>query len=92
MPAPARPQWVVSGRSFAGGLNVRPIFLGNRIFALLGYELVEGRMTRGSIRETGRTSSLLAGGAARSAEPRLVDRPRLLLRLGGEREAGFGGL
>ena len=24
--------------------NARPIFLGGRIFALLGYELVEGRM------------------------------------------------
>ncbi len=36
--------------------NARPIFLGPRIFALLGYELVEGRMARGSIRETGRIS------------------------------------
>jgi hypothetical protein len=35
--------------------NARPIFLGNRIFALLGYELVEGRLDGGRIRETGRT-------------------------------------
>jgi hypothetical protein len=26
--------------------NARPIFLGDRVFALLGYELVEGRMAR----------------------------------------------
>ncbi|MEQ1805856.1 MAG: beta-propeller domain-containing protein [Burkholderiaceae bacterium] len=26
--------------------NARPIFLGNRVFALLGYELVEGELTR----------------------------------------------
>ncbi|RDC60153.1 hypothetical protein HME9302_01352 [Alteripontixanthobacter maritimus] len=31
--------------------NARPIFLGNRIFALLGYELVEGRLTNGQITE-----------------------------------------
>ncbi len=31
--------------------NARPIFYGPRIFALLGYELVEGRMEQGSIRE-----------------------------------------
>ena len=43
--------------------NARPIFLGNRIFALLGYELVEGRMARGSIRESGRIS--FAPGARR---------------------------
>ena len=27
--------------------NARPIFLGERVLALLGYELVEGRLTRG---------------------------------------------
>jgi hypothetical protein len=27
--------------------NARPIFLGERVFALLGYELVEGRLSRG---------------------------------------------
>lgn len=31
--------------------NARPIFLRGRIFALLGYELVEGRLDDGSIRE-----------------------------------------
>ena len=36
--------------------NARPIFAGNRIFALLGYELVEGRMARGAIREIGRVN------------------------------------
>ncbi|NNC71802.1 MAG: hypothetical protein HKN78_02895 [Sphingomonadaceae bacterium] len=34
--------------------NARPIFLGNRIFALMGYELVEGRMRSGRISEMGR--------------------------------------
>lgn len=36
--------------------NARPIFLGGRAFALLGYELVEGQVTERSIRETGRVS------------------------------------
>lgn len=31
--------------------NARPIFLGNRVFALLGYELVEGRIDRDAIGE-----------------------------------------
>ncbi len=31
--------------------NARPIFLGPRVFALLGYELVEGRLDNGRIRE-----------------------------------------
>jgi hypothetical protein len=34
--------------------NARPIFADGRIFALLGYELVEGRMADGRIREIGR--------------------------------------
>ena len=35
--------------------NARPIFLRGRTFALLGYELVEGRLGEsGAIRETGR--------------------------------------
>lgn len=34
--------------------NARPIFLRGRIFALLGYELVEGRLDDGSLRETRR--------------------------------------
>ena len=37
--------------------NARPIFLGNRVFALLGYELVEGRLDGGGrIREIGRVN------------------------------------
>lgn len=31
--------------------NARPIFLGDRVFALLGYELVEGRIDGGTLRE-----------------------------------------
>jgi hypothetical protein len=34
--------------------NARPIFLGTRTFALLGYELVEGRLADGRVREVGR--------------------------------------
>jgi TonB family protein len=34
--------------------NARPIFLGDRTFALLGYELVEGRLASRSIREVAR--------------------------------------
>jgi hypothetical protein len=36
--------------------NARPIFLDGRIFALLGYELVEGELRGARIREVGRTS------------------------------------
>lgn len=36
--------------------NARPIFRGGRTFALLGYELVEGELSRGRIREVGRIS------------------------------------
>ncbi|HEX8623663.1 MAG TPA: beta-propeller domain-containing protein [Allosphingosinicella sp.] len=36
--------------------NARPIFWGGRTFALLGYELVEGALARGRIREVGRIS------------------------------------
>jgi hypothetical protein len=34
--------------------NARPIFLGDRVFALMGYELVEGRLADGRIGEIGR--------------------------------------
>ncbi len=44
--------------------NARPIFLGDRIFALLGYELVEGAARGERIRETGRTN--FSPGAARA--------------------------
>ncbi|HXC54055.1 MAG TPA: beta-propeller domain-containing protein [Rhizomicrobium sp.] len=36
--------------------NARPIFIGDRAFALLGYELVEGALDRRAIREVGRVS------------------------------------
>ena len=36
--------------------NARPIFMRGRIFALLGYELVEGRLEGGRIRELDRTN------------------------------------
>jgi hypothetical protein len=36
--------------------NARPIFWGGRTFALLGYELVEGELAGGRIREVGRIS------------------------------------
>ncbi|HEU0309595.1 MAG TPA: beta-propeller domain-containing protein [Sphingomicrobium sp.] len=37
--------------------NARPIFIGNRVFALMGYELVEGRLARGgSIGEVARVN------------------------------------
>jgi hypothetical protein len=36
--------------------NARPLFLRGRIFALLGYEIVEGRLDRGGIREARRIS------------------------------------
>lgn len=41
--------------------NARPIFAGNRIFGLLGYELVEGRMGRGGIREVDRVNFAPSG-------------------------------
>jgi len=34
--------------------NARPIFLGDRVFALMGYELVEGKLSNGRIREYAR--------------------------------------
>jgi hypothetical protein len=34
--------------------NARPIFLGDRIFALLGYELVEGKLVGGQVQEVRR--------------------------------------
>jgi hypothetical protein len=36
--------------------NARPIFLGKRTFALMGYELVEGELSRDGIREIGRVN------------------------------------
>jgi hypothetical protein len=36
--------------------NARPIFIGNRVFALMGYELVEGQLNRGYIHEIARVN------------------------------------
>jgi hypothetical protein len=36
--------------------NARPLFIGNRVFGLLGYEIVEGAITDGRLRETRRVS------------------------------------
>jgi hypothetical protein len=36
--------------------NARPIFAGNRLFALLGYELVEGALANGSVYERNRVN------------------------------------
>jgi hypothetical protein len=36
--------------------NARPLFLRGRIFALLGYEIVEGRLDGATIREARRIS------------------------------------
>jgi hypothetical protein len=40
--------------------NARPVFLGNRVFALMGYEIVEGRVTGSQIAEVQRVSFLPA--------------------------------
>jgi hypothetical protein len=42
--------------------NSRPIFFGNRTFALMGYELVEGNFSRNAITETRRISFAPARG------------------------------
>jgi hypothetical protein len=47
--------------------NARPIFWRNRIFALLGYELVEGRVDDNEIVETARVSFIPAGRSMRAA-------------------------
>ncbi len=49
--------------------NARPIFYRGRIFALLGYELVEGEVVDGTLRERRRTdlTTMLAGTALRHA-------------------------
>jgi hypothetical protein len=38
--------------------NARPLFIGNRVLALLGYELVEGTLDAGKLRERRRVSML----------------------------------
>ncbi len=49
-------QCVVSCVDWYG--NARPIFYRGRVLALLGYQLVEGKIDGGSIREVGRTDFL----------------------------------
>ena len=36
--------------------NARPLFLGNRVFALMGYEIVEGALAGNALTETRRIS------------------------------------
>jgi hypothetical protein len=45
--------------------NARPIFLGGRVFALLGYELVEGTIRGARLEEIGRAD--FTPGVARTA-------------------------
>ncbi|MFN3988959.1 MAG: beta-propeller domain-containing protein [Erythrobacter sp.] len=45
--------------------NARPIFYGERIFALMGYELVEGRLDRGKVTELARVDFTPAAASAR---------------------------
>ncbi len=45
--------------------NARPIFYGERIFALLGYELVEGRMDSGTVQELRRVDFTPSASEAR---------------------------
>ncbi len=46
--------------------NARPIFIGGRTFALMGYELVEGSVSRSTISETGRITFAPATGPLRN--------------------------
>lgn len=45
--------------------NSRPLFIGTRVFALMGYELVEGRVAGGKIAEVRRVNYAPAGVVAR---------------------------
>ena len=49
--------------------NARPIFINKRVFALLGYELVEGALSESEIEEIGRVSFSPAGSARTDAGP-----------------------
>ena len=48
--------------------NARPLFIRNRVFALLGYEIVEGNVGDGRIREMRRINYSPGGGVKRLAE------------------------
>ena len=56
----ARPDHATDDRCMASCVdwygNARPLFIGRRVFALLGYELVEGHVRNDRIEEIGRTS------------------------------------
>ena len=45
--------------------NSRPLFVGKRVFALMGYEIVEGEMIQGSLKETRRIDFFQGKGNAR---------------------------
>ena len=49
--------------------NARPIFINKRVFALLGYELVEGALSEAAIEEIGRVSFAPAGSARTDVRP-----------------------
>jgi len=53
-PAPARDGCRASCVDWYG--NSRPLFVGGRVFALMGYEIVEGRIARGRIAEAARVN------------------------------------
>ena len=48
--------------------NARPLFFQGRMFALLGYEIVEGEVAAGRIREKRRVSFAPSGGALQIAQ------------------------
>lgn len=48
--------------------NARPLFVRNRVFALLGYEIVEGSVDDGRIRETRRINYSPRSGGRRTAD------------------------
>ena len=56
----SRPEGLVNDQCRASCVdwygNARPLFIGGRVFALLGYEVVEGTLTGGRIEETRRIS------------------------------------
>jgi hypothetical protein len=53
--------------------NARPLFLRGRIFALLGYEIVEGRLAGNAMSEVARAS--FAPGAVHATRPRAPSAP-----------------
>jgi hypothetical protein len=66
--------------------NARPVFVGERVFALLGYELVEGRLQAAQVE--GREPQVTYGAMPRDAGASLVERRRVDF---GPRRTGAGG-